>query len=156
MIILYPSVIIAILYINQPLTQIKCDLTAMSFPNEAAQWESILDASCSPDAAQRVPALFRDVSPLTLRVRLDRWPGYDPTSNEEQFWVEVNGPCATDDLIWQLCYHLVQHPTDREECSAAKPLSPANRGLLGTPKPIFGVPRVLGVDGAFEYQGQPD
>ena len=85
----------------------------MSFTNEAVQWESILDASCSPDAAQRVPALFQDVSPLTLRVRLDRWPRYDHTSNEEQFWVEVNGSCSTDDLMWQLCYHLMQHPTDR-------------------------------------------
>lgn len=26
--------------------------------------------------------------------------------------MEVNGPCATDDLIWQLCYHLIQHPID--------------------------------------------
>lgn len=75
--------------------------------------ENILDVSCSLDAAQRVLALFRDVSPITLRVRLDRWPVHEPTSNDEQFWVEVNGPCATDDLIWQLCYHLMQHPTDR-------------------------------------------
>lgn len=113
MIIICPSVTIAILYIDQLLTQVKCNLTAMPFTDEAAQWESILDASCSPDAAQRVPALFQYVSPLTLRVRLDRWPLNDPTSNEEQFWVEVNGPCSTDDLMWQLCYHLMQHPTDR-------------------------------------------